>query len=169
MTTAFQSTAFQNNAFQIDDEAPVTVAGETILQRHKVDRLWSGYGVSRKRYDELSEEKRKRKFDEAVEAEAEAVGKAWDQVEEARYGDRVQNYYDQGVDLYTELLRAVEQAQAEELRRQALAFVNDQGARQNAIEAFNRQAIVQAHIAQIHQLERTEEEEALELAMMLDD
>lgn len=153
-----------------DEEAAeeVTPEGETILQRHKVDRL-TGYNFSRERLrrmrlqwqaeEVVAERERKRKKREAQR------DLGFRKVEFDKYKFEVND----GENAFHLLMRDLERAQAQRLQDQALLLAQEQGARMGAIAAFNQQRGEIEQMARAQQFARDteEEEELMELVMML--
>ncbi len=169
MASAFQLGAFQVNAFQIDDTDAVQ-PGVTILQRHKVDRLISGYSVSRSRYQKYKEQWAQ----DAINAQRELKRQKREQdaalglwkIEDDKPLDRIW----QGDALFHNFLRDFEQTQTEQARQKLHAAMADVAQRVHAAHQFSHQAAAFESRARALQLQRDldEEGEALEL-MDMDD
>jgi hypothetical protein len=152
-----------------EDETPAPDAGwdgTTVLQRHKVDLV----GVSKKRWREFRGEQRERKRLEAIAAKAAREAKAKEVIDVAQYEQQWEDYRDQGFDQFNRLLFDLERQEQDRLAKLVNQFAVDAMGRQAAIDAFNKQAMMQERMARLRQFTRDseEEEEALELLMMDD-
>jgi hypothetical protein len=149
-----------------EDETPAEPDGTTILQRHKVDLV----GVSKKRWREFRGEQRERKRLEAIAAKAARESRAKEVVDVAQYEQQWEDYRDQGFEQFNRLLFDLERQEQDRLAKLVTQFAVDAAGRQAAIDAFNKQAMMQERMARLRQFTRDseEEEEALELLMMDD-
>jgi hypothetical protein len=172
MATIFQPNLFQHGGlFQIEEEAAVDTTGQTILQRHKVDHLWSGSNLSRERYRRYKKQwaidalNAKREIERKEREVQKDLG--YRKIEYDKYGFEVAA----GDAHFHQLLRSLEQAQKDRVAEQVRSYVSDAAARMAAARQFSNQALTTERMARMKQLERdaAEEEEALELLMMLDD
>jgi hypothetical protein len=149
-----------------EDEEEETPAGETILQRHKVDLV----GISKRRWREFRFEQRARRRQEAIAAKAAKEARAKEVVEVAQYEQQWKDYHDDGLSQFNRLLFQIEQQEQDRLAKIITQFAVDAMGRQAAIDAFNKQAMMQERMARLRQFQRDtdEEGEALELLMMDD-
>jgi thymidylate synthase len=166
MASAFQLGAFQIGAFQIDADPTDLPIGATILQRRKVDLV----GVTKKRWKEHRAEQRERKRLEAIAARAAKEKAAKEVIDVAQYEQQWEDYRNQGLEQFNRLLFDLERQEQDRLAKLVNQFAVDAMGRQAAIDAFNKQAMMQERMARLRQFTRDseEEEEALELLMMDD-
>jgi hypothetical protein len=151
---------------------PETPTGETILQRHKVDRLLTGYNFSRERY----QRDKKQWAIDALNAKRELKRKKRKEVD-APLGyakieyDKYAHTVNAGEAAFHQLLRSLEQQQAQRAALQARLFAQDAMARVSAAQALAGKRILAERQAQMLQFQRDAEEEmeAMELLEMMDD
>lgn len=157
-----------------EDQTPVTPPDEpgvTILQRHKVDRLLTGYHVSRERYANY-----KRKWaQDALMAERELKRKK--RIEDRDLGERKIEYDKyrlnvlDGINAFESMMLDIERKSAAKFASRMRGHMAEIAARHQDAADFSRRQAQVAHHAQSHQFMKdvAEEQEALELLMMLDE
>jgi hypothetical protein len=165
----FGGLAFGEGAFGATDQGQEAdqTAGQTILQRHKVDKLLSGYGISRKRYQDFQDKwaaERKARADQLAKIKRQEDARKLREFADRRAAVdfRIAGRNAVATDaslqsIFLERMAALDrQAMLAQIERQAMA----------AVQAGQMQAMMN-ELAMQHRMraEQEEEAEALELLM----